>query len=237
MPPPLDVSARRSLGAAAAPCRRGWRCRPSSPSGGCCGGGRPCERGCWCVWAKWERVAPVKHSEGGSLSRLPCAIAVRASVSPRFPRNRRNARRRLAPPARACLRDASFRRGAPIPNGRRYTLRLLSPHFSCQSSAHRIVRAPKQGVARRRGVARAPHALTRTDSSSASYAGAHSHDAEAARGTSSRAPPSRRRPATPRSRRDELRRPASLGLGASEDATRPTSAPPRTASRRRRTRR
>jgi len=36
-------------------------------------GGRPCERGCWCVWAKWERVASEylltvrrKVAEGGS---------------------------------------------------------------------------------------------------------------------------------------------------------------------------
>ena len=57
-------------------------------------GGRPCERGCWCVWAKWERVASEylltvrrKVAEGGS--RIEGA-----RVWPLIPAGRRNARRR-----------------------------------------------------------------------------------------------------------------------------------------------
>ena len=63
-----------------------------------------------------------------------------ASVWPGFPRKGGTPDAAdTASGASRCLREPGLPpRGSPIP-GRRCTLRLLSPYFSCQSSAHRIV--------------------------------------------------------------------------------------------------
>ena len=112
---------------------------------GAAGGGRPCERGCWCVWAKWERVASrcEKHSLDQASKNFAGSVGRCARVA-RIPAERRNAGRRLRRESVPTRAPGLPPRRSPIPPAVA-TLRLLSPLFSCQSSAHRIVRARKQG--------------------------------------------------------------------------------------------
>ena len=58
-------------------------------------GWRPCERGCWCVWAKWERVASRWEAfSSGSLSTLAASKPKRCERVAGIPAEGRNARRR-----------------------------------------------------------------------------------------------------------------------------------------------
>ena len=120
---------------------------------GAAGGGRPCERGCWCVWAKWERVASRWEAfSSGSLSTLAASKPKRCERVAGIPAEGRNAdaantasgATRESVPARAwpcaaavaepSLHSASSRRSSPAS-------RRLTASFG----------VPKQGVARRRG--------------------------------------------------------------------------------------
>ena len=107
-------------------------------------GGRPCERGCWCVWAKWERVASRWEAfSSGSLSTLAASKPKRCERVAGIPAEARNARRPTPPPARVGAYASLAFRGRPLaaPAG------SLSASSRRTSPASRLTASPRLFVA------------------------------------------------------------------------------------------